>query len=118
MLSVKLLKALCGLVKSALLFYKKLAGELVNMGSDINPYGTCVAKKVEYGTQMTVTWHVDNLKVSHKEPSDASEFILEMGKIYSPGITVTHGKIHSYLGMDFDYSTPSSVEVSMIKYAT
>ena len=25
--------------------------------------------------------------------------------------------MHTYLGMDFDYSTPQSVKVSMIKYA-
>ena len=35
MLDVKLLKALCGLLRSALLFYKKLAGELVNMCFEI-----------------------------------------------------------------------------------
>jgi hypothetical protein len=45
MLYVKLLKALYGLLRSALLFYKKLAGDLVNMGFEINPYDPCVANK-------------------------------------------------------------------------
>ena len=45
MLYVKLLKALYGLLKSALLFYKKLAGELVDMGFEINPYDPCVGHK-------------------------------------------------------------------------
>ena len=45
------------------------------------------------------------------------KFILAMTKIYGPGITVTRGKVHTYLGMDFDYSKPQSVKVSMIKYA-
>ena len=106
MLYIKLVKALYGLLKSAFLFYKKLAGELVDVGFKINPYYACVASKIVNGTQMTVTWHVDNLNVSHKEPSEVSKFILEMGKIYGPSITVTCGKVHSYLGMDFNYSTP------------
>ena len=37
MLDVKLLKALYGLLRSALLFYNKLAGDLVDMGFEINP---------------------------------------------------------------------------------
>ena len=61
MLYVKLLKGLYGLLRSALLFYKKLAGELVNMGFEINPYDPCVANKMVNGSQMTVTWHVDEL---------------------------------------------------------
>ena len=54
---------------------------------------------------MTVTWHVDDLKMSHKDPAEVAKFPLVMAKIYGPGITVTRGKVHTYLGMDFDYST-------------
>ena len=49
MLYVKLLKALYGLPKSALLFYKKLVGELVGVGFEINPYDPCVANKIVNG---------------------------------------------------------------------
>ena len=45
MLYVKLSKALYGMLRSALLFYKKLASELIKMGFEINPYNPCVAKK-------------------------------------------------------------------------
>ena len=117
MLYVKLLKALYGLLKAVLVFYKKLAGELVDMGFEINPYDPSVANKIVDGTQMTVTWHVNDLKVSDKDPAEVSKFLLSMAKIYGPGITVTRGKVHPYLGMDFDYSTPQPVKVSMIKYA-
>ena len=50
MLYDKLLKALYGPLKSVLLFYKKLAGELVDMGFKINPYDLCVANKTVNGT--------------------------------------------------------------------
>ena len=116
MLYIKLLKALYGLLRSALLLYKKLAGDLVDMGFEINPYDPWVANKEVNGSQMTGTWHADNLKVSHKDPAEVREFILAMAKIYGPGITVTRGKIHTYLGIDFHYSTSQSVKVSMIKY--
>ena len=59
MLYIILLKGLCGLLKPALLFYKKLASELVDMGFKINPYDPCVASKIVNGTQMTVTWHIN-----------------------------------------------------------
>ena len=73
MLYVKLLKALYGLLRSALLFYKKLRGDLENMGFEINPYDPCVANMEINGFQMTVTWHVDNLKVSHKDPAAVTQ---------------------------------------------
>jgi len=56
---VKLDKALYGLLKSALLFYKKLLGELEDMRFEVNSYNPCVATKIVNGTQMTVCWHVD-----------------------------------------------------------
>ena len=54
MLYVKLSKALYGMLRSALLFYKKLASELIKMGFEINPYNPCVANKMINGCQMTV----------------------------------------------------------------
>ena len=67
MLYVKLTKALYGLLKSALLFYKKLRRELEEMGFEVNSYDPCVANKIVNGTQMIVCWHVDDLKISHKD---------------------------------------------------
>ena len=45
-LYVKLAKALYGLLRSALLFYRKLSNELVEHGFVINPYDPCVATKM------------------------------------------------------------------------
>jgi hypothetical protein len=46
-------KALYGMMKSVLLFYRKLVSELQEMGFTINPYDPCVANKTVNGTQMT-----------------------------------------------------------------
>ena len=74
-LYVRLLKALYGLLRSALLFYKKLRGDLEKMGFEVNPYNPCVANKMINGSQMTVTWHVNDLKISHKESTGVKKFI-------------------------------------------
>jgi len=73
-LYVKMQKAMYGLLRSALLFYKKLVSELENKGFKLNPYDPCVANKTVAGTQMTVCWHVDDLKVSHINPIEVTKF--------------------------------------------
>jgi hypothetical protein len=62
-LYVKMQKALYGLLRSTLLFYNKLVADLESDGFVLNPYDLCVANKVVDGKQMTVCWHVDDLKV-------------------------------------------------------
>ena len=116
MLYVRLSKALYGLLQSALLFYKKLRGELENYGFEVNPYDPCVANKIVNGSQMTVMWHVDDLKVSHKDDNEITKFLLFWGKLYGDYITVNRGVVHDYLGMDLDFSKPGKLSVSMIKY--
>ena len=66
MLYVRLSKALYGMLRAALLFYKRLRSDLENMGLEVNPYDPCVANKMMNGSQTTRCWHVDDLKVSHK----------------------------------------------------
>jgi len=53
-LYLRLQKALYGMMKSALLFYRKLVKELKEMGFGINPYDPCVANKLVDEMQMTV----------------------------------------------------------------
>ena len=60
-LYVKMQKALNGLLRSALLFYLKLVKDLEAYSFTLNPYDPCVANAEIEGSQMTVTWHVDDL---------------------------------------------------------
>jgi hypothetical protein len=66
-LYVHLINALYGTLKAALLFYKKLVKDLESIGFIINPYDFCVANKMINGKQMTIIWHVDDLKISHAD---------------------------------------------------
>eukprot|EP00957_Ditylum_brightwellii_P078911 5999550-Ditylum_brightwellii.AAC.2 len=54
-------------MKAALLFLENLANALQEWGFEINPYDWCVANKEINGSQCTVLWPVDNLKISHKD---------------------------------------------------
>ena len=63
-LYVRLQKALYDCLKGALLFYEKLVGYLEAYGFKINPYDSCMASKIIGGKQLTLCWHVDNLKIS------------------------------------------------------
>ncbi len=60
-LYVKVQKAMYGLLRSALLIYRKLVVDLENSGFKLNPYDPCVANKTLNGTQMAVCWHADDL---------------------------------------------------------
>ena len=74
-LYVWLHKALYCCLKSALLFYKNLVGNLEAYGFRINPYDPCVDKKMIGGKHLTVCWHVDNLKISCVETNEVTNMI-------------------------------------------
>jgi hypothetical protein len=67
-LYVRLLNALYGIMKAALLYYQRFVTDLQSIGFKINPYEPCVANKTVKGKQLTVVRHVDDLKVSHRKP--------------------------------------------------
>jgi hypothetical protein len=53
-LYLRLQKALYGMMKSALLFYRKLMSELKEMGFEVNPYNPCIVNKIVNGSQMMI----------------------------------------------------------------
>ena len=70
------------------------------------------------GKQITVTWHVDDLKVSHIDSFQNTKFIAYLATIYGEGLSVHQGKVHDYLGMDFNFATDGIAHVSMITYTS
>jgi Reverse transcriptase (RNA-dependent DNA polymerase) len=117
-LYVELQKALYGTLKAALLFWKRLSSQLIEWGFTLNPYDTCVANKVIKGSQCTILWHVDDLKISHVDENVVTEIIdlleSEFGK--EAPLTKSRGKVHEYLGMVIDFSLPGKVMVTMFDY--
>ena len=115
-LYLQLQKALYGMMKSALLFYRKLVLELKEMGFEINPYDPCIANKMANGMQMTIRWHVDDLMMSHVSRDKIMKTVQEIKNIYGENLTKNVGKIHDYLGMTFDFSFTKEVKVNMWDY--
>lgn len=116
LLYVKLQKALYGLLQSALLFYKKLAGDLKADGFTLNLYDPCVANKMVNGKQMTVTWHVDDLKISHFEEKEVDKFIGYLKSIYGDNLSEQGGPVVDYLGTHIYYPGDGTVQFSQIPY--
>jgi hypothetical protein len=117
-LYVHVLKAIYGMLLSSLLFYKKLATDLMSYGFVLNPYDPCVANKFVDRKQITVSWHVDDLKVIHEDKSTIDDFIewvkLTYGSIGT--VKVCRGSVHDYLGMTLDYRVKGQVSIDMTGY--
>ncbi len=115
-LYLHLQEALYGMMKSALLFYRKLVAELHNMGFEINPYNPCIANKMVNSTQMTVRWHVDDLMISHTSQDNIRAFVKKIKDVYSENLAEKVGTVHDYLGKTFDYSFDNEVRINMNQY--
>ena len=113
-------KAIYGMLQSSLLFYQKLRKDLEAEGFVVNPYDPCVANKTINGSQMTITWHVDDLKVSHKSEKVIDDFIKWVEDKYGDPqigqVKAVKGKKHDYLAMNLDYSEDGKVKIDMTDY--
>ena len=117
--------ALYGIMRAALLYYQRFVRDISSIGFVINPYDPCVANLDVLGSKLTIVWHVDDLKASHKKSQVIDRLSKWLAKMYdevnvsSSGggkMKVSRGKQHTYLGMDLDYSKPGEVKVSMSSY--
>ena len=117
-LYVHITKAIYGLLASAMLFYRRFTQDLIGYGFTINPYDPCVANKQVEGKQMTVSWHVDDVKVSHVNSKHVDDFITWIKQTYGAigDVKTTRGKIHEYLGMKLDYTVKGQVSIDMVDY--
>ena len=116
---MELLKALYGTLWAAQLFWEKLQAKLVNKwGISPNRYDSCVVNKMVDGRQLTVTWHVDDLKISHEKEDALDEFIGMMENKFGQDtpLSISCGPIQQYLGMTLDFSKKGKVVVKMDDY--
>ena len=114
-LYVRLLKALYGCVKSALLWYELFTRSLKEMGFVLNPYDPCVANCIIDGEQCTVTWYVDDNKISHVNPTVVTSIIERIEERFGK-MTVTRGDEHVFLGMNFVFDGNGKVRIAMKDY--
>ena len=130
-LYVRVKKALYELLRSSLLLYRKLCGELEAYGFKINLYDPCVGNKmvttetlvsvtdkrgriirdkngskkmykVKEEKQIRVIWYVDDLMISCEDKFKLTKFLCYLANIYGPKLAMHLGNKHDYLGMDFE----------------
>jgi hypothetical protein len=98
----KLTKAVYGTLLGAVLFYEKLSKQLINWGYEPNYYDRCTFNKMVEGNQVTIQFHVNDLKISHMKQSVIDSVLddlnKEFGTIRKP-LAATTGMAHDYLGI-------------------
>jgi len=111
---VKLTKALYGLVQSAMLWYRTIAGFLTKNGFVVNDYDKCVLNKTLNGTQITICLYVDDMLCTCKDESlieDMKRMLIEEYR----DIQEKNGTEISYLGMMLRLKE-GRIELSMEHY--
>ena len=101
-LYVQILRALYGCIRSGLLWYNLFTETLKGQGFKLNEYDSCVANKMVNGKQCTITWYVDDLKISHMERVVVDD-VIKATESHFGEMSVTHGNKHSYLGMEIEF---------------
>ena len=67
------------------------------------------------GKQCTITWYVDDTKISHVESAVVASIINEIEKRFDK-MTVTQGREHTFLGMKIRYTDEGTAQISMKEY--
>jgi hypothetical protein len=105
------------------LYYKKFVKSLMKQGYKINPYNGCVADKLVKGKQLTICFHIDDCKISHKSSGVINDTItwlrVEYESIFENGLgqmKVHKGETHKYLGMSLDFSHKGQCQVIIHDY--
>src|SRR5687767_8463766 len=89
-LYLRLVKALYGCIKSALLWYDLFVKTLQKKGFSLKPYNPCVANSVIDGSQCTITWHVNDNKILHVSATVVKDVIEHIERHFGK-MTVTRG---------------------------
>ena len=115
---VVVLRAIYGMLQAALLWYQKFKSDLEKIGFNFSPYDGCVATRTVNGKQHTIRFHVDDILSSHVDPRVNDKFekwlVRTYGKIGK--VKTRRGKVHDYLGMEFDFTKEGEVMIKMFKY--
>ncbi len=102
-LYVVLQKELFGCLRPTLVFYLKVVA-VDGIGFWLKPFDPCVANKMINSYQMTLTFHLDDVKISHKEPKVVDEIIRWFKSMYGDEVQVLRAIMHNHLGMMLSFS--------------
>jgi len=113
-LYVQLLRAMYGTLTAAISWYTLFAETPMQMGFTLNPYDLCVANKIVNGTEFTICWYVDDVKLSHSDHREVTKMLKVLEGKFGATST-TRGSKHTYLGVDFEIKQ-GRIELLMPEY--
>jgi hypothetical protein len=114
-LIVQLEKAMYGTLQAALLLYQRVDKALVDAGFAANPYDQCVYNRGQGDDRVTVCVYVDDIMVTGQAQAAVDKVIDMITGVFND-VKVHKGKVHSYLGMTFDFSHEGECRMSMVGY--
>ena len=76
----------------------------------------CVFNKMVNGEQVTVQFHTDDLKVSHKDKAVLDDFLDELRNEFGQEDEENKGLVYKYLDVAIDYSIAGKVVFTMFNY--
>ena len=113
----QLIKEVYGTLLGAIILYNKLSKHLTNHGFILNKYNMCKFNKMVNGRQVTVQFHVDDLKVLHKDQAVLDDFLDELRSEFGQEDELTEiGLVNKYLGITIDYLITGKVVFTMYDY--
>ena len=113
---VKLKKALYGCIQSSKLWYNHIRNTLQRYGFKLNSSDDCVFNMLNRnGKQCTVVVYVEDLFITCDDKETITELENYLRDVYKK-VTSIKGIIHSYLGMNFDFSSVGKVNINMPGY--
>jgi hypothetical protein len=115
----KLTKAVYGTLLGAIQFYDKLSKQLIDWEYEPNCYDRCTFNKMIDGNQITIQFHVGDLKISHLKQMVIDSVLADLNNKFGTTkkpLSATTGHVHDYLGITIDYSEIGKVKFTMYDY--
>jgi hypothetical protein len=113
---LRLLTALYGTVEAAQRWYNTISDILKSYGYTSNSVAPCIMNKLVNNTQSTVIIYVDDLLFTCINEKIILETIQHIETKLKVKLKTKHGKIHSYLGMTWNFNHVNMCKISMEKY--
>jgi hypothetical protein len=114
-LTVQVVKAVYGLVESAMLWYKFISNILIILGYNECKSESCVFVRKIDGNISYITLYVDDLLICASSNILLDEIINAL-KSKEPNIKVNKDKVLSYLGMTIDLQVEGYAKISSLMY--
>ncbi|KAA8497524.1 Copia protein [Porphyridium purpureum] len=110
----RLKRPLYGCIDASKRWYDHLCEMLSELGFEQNAYDACVLRKVSRTGEPSVTAlvHVDDVKLIAESEQAIDEVVARVRERF-PSLQEHRGRTHSYLGMEFDYTSPGVVRIGM-----